>query len=224
MAIKWIFLDLDDTILPDFAHYTWNEAFPRKIAEERKISIEDAKKIIFNSSVKGAKWKDKLSSNRTPEWYDFYYWLKFFNSKVRFDEIFEEGNHLLKISKEDLNFLKEINKSFKVGLISNNFSYFVEKCLSRLDIRSYFDLIITPDKTGVVKPNNRVFQIVSKLAKVKPQEILYVGDNPIDDLGAKEVGFKVALLLDRRYKVKPTSEPDFKINKLRELLKIKINV
>lgn len=222
MVIKWIFLDLDDTILPNFAHYIWNEAFPKKIAEERKISIEDAKKLIFNSSVKGAKWKDKLSSKRSLEWYDFYYWLKKFKSKVRFDEIFEEGNHLLKISKEDLKFLKEIKKSFKVGLISNNFSYFVEKCLDRLNIKGYFDLIITPDKTGAVKPDKKVFRAALKSANVKPQEILYVGDNPIDDLGAKEVGLRVALLMGRRYRVKPTSEPDFKINKLEELLDLKI--
>jgi HAD superfamily hydrolase (TIGR01549 family) len=222
MVIKWIFLDLDDTILPNFAHYIWNEAFPRKIAEERKISIEDAKKLIFNSSVKGAKWKDKLSSKRSLEWYDFYYWLKKFKSKVRFDEIFEEGNHLLKISKEDLKFLKKIKKLFKVGLISNNFSYFVEKCLDRLNIKGYFDLIITPDKTGAVKPDKKVFIAALKSANVKPQEILYVGDNPIDDLGAKEVGLRVALLMDRRYRVKPASEPDFKINKLEELLDLKI--
>lgn len=224
MIIKWIFLDLDDTILPDFAHYIWNEAFPRKIAEERKISIEDAKKLIYNSSVKGAKWKDKLSSKRTIEWYDFYYWLKKFKSKIRFDEIFEEGNHLLKISKEDLKFLKEIKKSFKVGLISNNFNYFVDKCIDRLNIKEYFDLIITPDKTGAVKPDKKVFQKALKLAKVKSQEILYVGDNPIDDLGAKEVGFRVALLMGKRYRVKPASEPDFKINELGELLNLKINM
>lgn len=95
-----------------------------------------------------------------------------------------------------LKWLKHRNKL--VGLICNTGltpGYGLRMFLRMEDIAQYFDLMLFSDEVGVRKPNPEIFQMATKRLKVKPFEIVHVGDNLKSDVwGAKNAGLKAIYL------------------------------
>ena len=88
--------------------------------------------------------------------------------------------------------LKE--KGLKLGIVSDAPRMKAWMRLAEMGITDYFDLVVTLDDTGKYKPHKLPFQAAIKALKVKPEEILFVGDNPARDIqGAKKLGMKTAL-------------------------------
>lgn len=52
--------------------------------------------------------------------------------------------------------------------------------LKKFDIRNYFDIILTSDRTPVQKPDKMILQAIFEQYDVQPSEIIMVGDTPID--------------------------------------------
>lgn len=75
-------------------------------------------------------------------------------------------------------------KGYKVGLITNGQSSLQRKKLELLDIADMFDEIVISGEVGVSKPSTEVFDIMSQKIGISPHELLYVGDNPINDVDA----------------------------------------
>jgi putative hydrolase of the HAD superfamily len=116
---------------------------------------------------------------------------------------------------EVLRKLKE--NGLKVGIITNTLQTDVEKVLSKLGLPDFFDLVVSVDMAGKAKPAKEIFMYAAKRLKLKPQEMLFVGDDlEIDYEGAKKAGFK-ALIVDRETKVTQNVE---KIKNLKEILRL----
>jgi putative hydrolase of the HAD superfamily len=85
-----------------------------------------------------------------------------------------------------------------VGLICNTGltpGFGLRRFLTREDIAKYFDLMIFSDEVGIRKPNPKIFHMVTQKLKVKPCEIVHIGDNLKSDVcGAKNAGFKAIYL------------------------------
>lgn len=85
----------------------------------------------------------------------------------------------------------------KLGVISN-FDDRLEKILTQLALRHYFDFILASAVVKVAKPDVGIFNMALKMADVKPEEALHVGDNMKTDIkGAKSAGFNCVLLLEK---------------------------
>jgi len=52
--------------------------------------------------------------------------------------------------------------------------------LRKFDIRGYFDIILTSDRTPVQKPDKMILQVIFDQYDVQSSEIIMVGDTPID--------------------------------------------
>lgn len=88
---------------------------------------------------------------------------------------------------------------------------------SNLSLEKYFE-IFTPRETKFLKPDPKAFLVVLNKLKVKPEEVLMVGDEVERDLiPAQKLGMKT-VLVDRENKVKDYSGT--KINSLREIKNI----
>jgi len=88
---------------------------------------------------------------------------------------------------------------------------------SNLGLEKYFE-IFTPMETKTLKPDPKAFLVVLNKLKVKPEEVLMVGDEVERDLiPAQKLGMKT-VLVDREDKVKDYS--GIKINSLREIKNI----
>lgn len=91
--------------------------------------------------------------------------------------------------------LKNLKKQNKlIGLICNTGltpGISLRRLLATEDVARYFDLMVFSEEVGIRKPDARIFHLVSDKLKVRPGEIVHVGDNlKVDVWGAKNAGFK----------------------------------
>jgi HAD superfamily hydrolase (TIGR01549 family) len=104
-----------------------------------------------------------------------------------------------------------------MGIISNYNSDLLDLLLY-FDIADYFDFAIVSSNEGVAKPDPRIFQLGLEAAGVEANQVLYIGDNVIDDIqGANNAGID-AVLINRPGR-KPSTAP-LMINSLLEIEKM----
>jgi len=102
---------------------------------------------------------------------------------------------------------------FQKAILSANARFIVES----LGLQRFAE-IFTPRETKTLKPDPKAFLVVLNKLKVKPEEVLMVGDEVERDLiPAQKLGMKT-VLVDRENKVKDYS--GIKINSLREIKNI----
>lgn len=78
---------------------------------------------------------------------------------------------------------------FKLGLITNGSPEIQQKKISLLSLESYFDEILVAAGT-MKKPSPKPFLTMANRLGCPPQELLYVGDNPINDVeGSRNAGY-----------------------------------
>lgn len=114
--------------------------------------------------------------------------------------------------------LKELRqKGIKIGVISN-FDDRLEKILTQLALRHYFDFVLASTVVKVAKPDAGIFEIAFKLADAKPEEALHVGDNVFTDfLGAKNAGCKGVLLVPENKQIPDDIDKSCVIRNLSQL-------
>ncbi len=93
------------------------------------------------------------------------------------------------------------NKGYKLGIITNGRKGIQNAKLDNLGLRPFFDAIITAgdyaemmcgDETNrdYYKPNASIFEYMASLLGEKPQDLYYVGDNPVNDvLASQKAGY-----------------------------------
>jgi putative hydrolase of the HAD superfamily len=65
--------------------------------------------------------------------------------------------------------------------------------LQKGKVEEHFQHIVISDEYGWRKPHPRIFTDALAALSVEPQEALFVGDSPLDDIvGAKRVGMDIA--------------------------------
>ena len=93
--------------------------------------------------------------------------------------------------------------------------------LVSMKIDDFFDFVIAFEDTGKEKPSSEPFKLALKKLKLRPEEVLYVGDHPKKDIkGAKKVGMKTALGLWGKWKEWDKVDADYKLKDITELMKI----
>ncbi|MCR5556206.1 MAG: HAD-IA family hydrolase [Butyrivibrio sp.] len=93
------------------------------------------------------------------------------------------------IPDESIALLQELKKrNIKVGLITNMFSD-ERDFVRRSEMMQYFDAALISYEQGICKPDLSLFEKMSQLLGVRPQECLYVGDGGSKELyAAREAG------------------------------------
>ena len=114
---------------------------------------------------------------------------------------------------ETIDILNYFNdKKIKLGLISNTPST-ITRMLDKFDLNKYFDATMFSYDSGLLKTEPEMFKKLVKKMKLKPGEVIMIGDSiPTDIIGAKGAGIR-AVLVDRRNR----REFSPKIVNLREL-------
>lgn len=96
---------------------------------------------------------------------------------------------------DTLKLLKD--RGFILGMISN-VGQDIQKTYQNLGLQPYLDYYITSFEVGYDKPRPEIFLAALNKAKVKPEEVIYIGDQyDLDIVGARGVGMKT-ILIDRK--------------------------
>ncbi|MFH1388602.1 MAG: HAD family hydrolase [Patescibacteria group bacterium] len=92
------------------------------------------------------------------------------------------------------------NKNLVLGTLTGGLKVDVEHRLDILSVKSFFKFIEATGTREFSKPDQKAFEFILNLVKVKPEEMIYVGnDYEMDVTGADKVGIK-GVLIDRAKK------------------------
>jgi putative hydrolase of the HAD superfamily len=114
----------------------------------------------------------------------------------------------------------------KLGVITEGLEIKQAEKLVRLGITKYLapDAIFISDQIGISKPNTKLYLRACRAVDVKPEEAMYVGDHPVNDIApAKAIG--MVAVRHRWQGGKHAREecavaPDFEIRGFQELIPI----
>lgn len=128
-----------------------------------------------------------------------------FNKTVEFQSIYNHYLKDIKPYKEVFQLVKELKKSnLIVGIISNGeFKHQTDK-ISTLGLLRYIneENIFISGNMGIAKPNFKIFSKVANVEELKTADILYIGDNYLNDIfGASNAGLKTIWFNHRRKKM-----------------------
>lgn len=85
-------------------------------------------------------------------------------------------------------------KNYRLSVISN-FTGNLKLIMEESDLAAFFDSVTESFYVGASKPDPRIFQAALSLHKETPEECLYIGDNPKNDIiPSKALGMQAALI------------------------------
>jgi len=113
-------------------------------------------------------------------------------------------------------------KSLKLGIVSDAPRLKAWLRIASMGLTEFFDFVITRDDVrGEEKPSMLPFRAAIKKLGVKPEEIIFVGDNPERDiLGAKKAGMVTVLAKYGEWKKSMEIRADYEIRDIHELLNL----
>jgi len=216
--IKAITFDLDNTLI-NFLRMkikASNAAAKAMVKAGLKISTKQCKEELYNDYLKD------IEGERVFQRY-------LINKKNPSEKILAAAiNAYLKVKqtylkpypkvKQTLKKLKK--KGIKLAIVTDAPRLKAFQRLDAMGIVNYFDIVVGLEDTGKTKPSNLPFKKVLKALKLKPSQVLHVGDSISRDIkGAKAVGMKTCFAkygsLSKR-----KSGADFEIEGIGELLKV----
>lgn len=187
-----ISFDMDGTIVDmNFDNLVWLKEIPKLYAQKNNLSFEKAKEAC---------WKEYCKvGDEDLRWYDVKYWLEHFGLKKEWQHLLSGLKHHIKIYPESKSILKELGKKHKLILISNASREFLDLKIEVEGLKDYFDRIfsVTSDLRKVKKEEN-IYKEICEILKIKPEELIHVGDHyKFDYLVPRKIGIK-AYYLDRK--------------------------
>jgi len=118
--------------------------------------------------------------------------------------------------------LKE--RGYKLAVVSDAPRMRAWLRLASMKLTEFFDVVVTVDDSGgKLKPDPSPYNLALKKLKLKPHEVVFVGDNPDRDiLGASKLGIKTVHAKYGEWKKpgKNSAKPDYEVDDIADLLKI----
>lgn len=86
--------------------------------------------------------------------------------------------------------LDELDKTFKLALVSSSYKVDIELILELTKLEKYFDCIVAKDDVSKIKPDPEAFLLAAKKLNVRPEECIVVEDAEKGVIAAKKGGMK----------------------------------
>lgn len=187
--IKAVIFDLDGTLLnrdESVKKFIENQ-YERLNKWLRHISKEKYVTRFIELDNRGNVWKDKVYQQLVDEfeiteitWEELLqdYICEFNNNCVPFPNLF--------------NMLEELKRrNLIIGMITNGKGQFQMDNIKALGINKYFETILVSEWEGLKKPDPQIFKRALEQLNVSPNESIFVGDHPENDVkAAQNVGIK----------------------------------
>lgn len=87
-------------------------------------------------------------------------------------------------------YIERLKPNYKIGLLSNVGSDWIEKEFLTPKELGLFDTLVASYKTGLIKPDPRIYGLVLEKLDVKPQEAVFIDDIDEYCAGARSLGMQ----------------------------------
>ena len=211
--IQAVLFDLDGTLLnrDESVRKFIDGQYERLNKSVGHISIEKYRTKFIKLDNRGYVWKDKVYQQLVEEleitnvrWEDLFrdYVNEFKNNCVPFPNLHRMLGELR-------------SNNLILGMITNGYGKFQMDNIKALGIESYFEAILVSEWEGIKKPNPRLFERALKQLNVEPNQSVFVGDHPENDVkAAKNVGMKTVWRKDIQW---DQVDADFIVDDLADL-------
>lgn len=92
------------------------------------------------------------------------------------------------IDMDMINLIKKLKEKYKISLLSNASSGFINRILKKINAKELFDCIIVSSEEKMIKPNKEIFELMLSKMKVDASASVFIDDNDSNIQGAKKVG------------------------------------
>jgi len=206
-SLKIISFDVDGTLVDlEYNDLIWFKEIPELVAKKKKIIFERSLKYVYEEYA-------KLGEHNL-NWYDINYWISYFGLEISPNKIFEKYEPQVQIYPEVIPLLEELKKNFILIVITAMPREFLIPKMKKLE--KYFKFSFSALSDFKELKNSEIYSKISKALKVRPEQILHIGDHwEFDYLAAQKAGMN-AIYLDRSN----TKKGKFIISSLKEAKKI----
>ena len=190
-GIKVISFDLDGTLVEiEYSEWVWGVGIPQLVAQKRGISLDEAKEVVQEEY--------RRVGDGSLEWYDIKYWFNFFQLNASWRSLLNRYCHKIKTYPEVSKVLRDLSSHYKVIIISNAAREFIDIEIEVAELRGYFSRIFSATSDfGATKKTSQFYGSICQLLRIKPQEMVHVGDHwEFDYLVPKDLGIR-AFHIDR---------------------------
>jgi putative hydrolase of the HAD superfamily len=211
--IKAVLFDLDGTLLDRdasvkrFIHSQYDR-LDRMVGHIPRV---DYITRFIELDQRGYVWKDKVYQRLVKE---------FQIRELTWEELLQDyitdfKNHCVPFLNL-IPMLEELkSRNLRLGMITNGRGQFQLDNIKALGIKKYFDCILISEWEGLKKPDPEIFKRALMQLNVSPQQSIFVGDHPENDLlAAQRVGMKGIWKIDPHW---TQVEADYRVNDLAEL-------
>ncbi|ENQ3107886.1 putative hydrolase of the HAD superfamily [Bacillus sp. 491mf] len=185
--IKAVIFDLDGTLL-DRDHSLnlfIRDQYKRYINELNHITEEQYVTRFIELDNKGYVWKDKVYEQLLRE-----YAISSLTWEQLLEDYINNFQHHCTPFPHMKNVLQELkNRGLLLGMITNGFTEFQLLNIHALNIEKHMDTILVSEQEGIKKPQADIFLRAIERLGVKPEESIFIGDHPENDvIAARNVG------------------------------------
>ncbi|WHZ02880.1 HAD family hydrolase [Neobacillus sp. YX16] len=210
--IKAVLFDLDGTLLDRDASVKRfiHSQYDRLARIVGHIPREEYVTRFIELDQRGYVWKDKVYQQLVKE---------FHIKELSWEELLQDyitdfKNHCVAFPNL-VPMLEELkSRDLRLGMITNGWGQFQQDNIKALGIEKYFDRILISEWEGIKKPDPEIFKRALKQLNVPPQQSIYVGDHPENDVkAAQNAGMIGVWIKDPHWQ----AEVEFIINDLSEI-------
>ncbi len=195
MVIKYISFNLDGTLIDiaSFDDIFWREEIPRLYAEQYKMTLEEAKKVVF------AEFDNKGSASS--DWYYPSFWFKKLKLKHDPKKIMQDMSPDIRVYNDVIPALKELSKKYKLIILTRSTHEMADIKVEVEGLKKHFKKVYsTLDDFKLVKKDQHIYSEILKKHKIKPTEMIHIGDNfNFDFLAPRSIGIH-SFCLNRKAK------------------------
>lgn len=112
------------------------------------------------------------------------------NSGISEDRIWKEIYPEIVINKELLNFIKDLKKKYRIGLLSNFTSPWLREIFNKHNLHEYFDEVIISSEHKLIKPDPAIFKKILKMLGVSSNEAVFIDDRQVHVDAANKLDIK----------------------------------
>lgn len=111
------------------------------------------------------------------------------------------------------------SKGIKLGVVTNKIRSASLLTLDIIDMANVFDVLVCYDDIEIGKPNPMGINKAISYLNIPKEKVLYVGDNVVDDISAKNAGIDSAIIYFGKRKIPNELKPTYKLYKFIDLIK-----
>ena len=179
ISAKGVIFDLDGTLIDSYQALFLSFRHTYENMGLAPLSAEEVQRVLGHGIA--STFRDLLGEERVPEA------MKLFRQK--YEEVMRPNTHLLPGAREVIETLH--GRGIQLAIATNKLGYFARELFEHFGLDKLIAVIVGDGDVSQNKPDPEMLLLAIKKMQLKKEEVMFVGDSPIDIQTGKNAGVRV---------------------------------